>query len=215
MAFMQYAMQVIMAFLMITMIAIMIPRANVSALRVYEVLQTKNTILEPEQPMNFDTAKRGEVEFDHVSFRYPGADEDVLTDISFTAHPGEVTAFIGSTGSGKSTLVNLVPRFYDVSSGSIRVDGVDIRKVNASNLRDRIGYVPQKGVLLAGTIESNLKYAKPDADSLEIDEALAIAQAKEFVDTKPKGIKEPIAQQGTNVSGGQKTAPFHCQSADS
>ncbi|MDB7985906.1 ABC transporter ATP-binding protein [Faecalicoccus pleomorphus] len=204
MAFMQYAMQVIMAFLMITMIAIMIPRANVSALRVYEVLQTKNTISEPEQAMNFDTAKRGEVEFDHVSFRYPGADEDVLTDISFTAHPGEVTAFIGSTGSGKSTLVNLVPRFYDVSSGSIRVDGVDIRKVNASNLRDRIGYVPQKGVLLAGTIESNLKYAKPDADSLEIDEALAIAQAKEFVDIKPKGIKEPIAQQGTNVSGGQK-----------
>lgn len=204
MAFMQYAMQVIMAFLMITMIAIMIPRANVSALRVYEILQTKNTVLDPEQPVDFDSSKRGEVEFDHVSFRYPGADEDVLTDISFTAKPGEITAFIGSTGSGKSTLVNLVPRFYDVSEGSIRVDGVDIRNVESSTLRDRIGYVPQKGVLLAGTIESNLKYAKPDATLSDVDEALQIAQAKEFVDTKPKGIQEPIAQQGTNVSGGQK-----------
>lgn len=204
MAFMQYAMQVIMAFLMITMVAIMIPRANVSALRIHEILQTQNTVQDQSEPKSFLLDRQGEVVFDHVSFRYPGADEDVLSDISFTAKPGQITAFIGSTGSGKSTLVNLVPRFYDVSKGSIRVDGIDIREVRQADLRERIGYVPQKGILLAGTIESNLRYAKPDASNQDLDEALSISQSSEFVSQKPEGIHSSISQQGTNVSGGQR-----------
>lgn len=204
MAFMQYAMQVIMAFLMITMVAIMIPRANVSALRVHEVLSSKITINDPEKTQSFDSNKRGIVSFKNVSFRYPGADEDVLTDISFETKPGQTTAFIGSTGSGKSTLINLVPRFYDVTSGSIEVDGVDIRNVKQADLRNRIGYVPQKGMLLSGDIESNLLYSKKDATENEIQEALDISQSTEFVNAKPEGVHSEIAQGGTNVSGGQR-----------
>lgn len=204
MAFMQYAMQVIMAFLMITVVSIMIPRANVSALRINEILTTNISITDDEDVQSFDGNEHGTIRFENVSFRYPGADEDVLTDISFEAKPGEVTAFIGSTGSGKSTLINLVPRFYDVSEGSISIDGKDIRNVEQKELRNKIGYVPQKGILLAGTIRSNLLYANPNASDEDIDEALRISQSKEFVDTKPLGVDEPISQGGTNVSGGQK-----------
>lgn len=204
MAFMQYAMQVIMAFLMITVVSIMIPRANVSALRINEILTTNLSITDDEHVQSFDGNVHGTIRFENVSFRYPGADEDILTDISFEAKPGEVTAFIGSTGSGKSTLINLVPRFYDVSEGSISIDGKDIRNVEQKELRNKIGYVPQKGILLAGTIRSNLLYANPNASDEDIDEALRISQSKEFVDTKPLGVDEPISQGGTNVSGGQK-----------
>lgn len=204
MAFMQYAMQVIMAFLMITVVSIMIPRANVSALRINEILTTNLSITDDEHVQSFDGNEHGTIRFENVSFRYPGADEDVLTDISFEAKPGEVTAFIGSTGSGKSTLINLVPRFYDVSEGSISIDGKDIRNVEQKELRNKIGYVPQKGILLAGTIRSNLLYANPNASDEDIDEALRISQSKEFVDTKLLGVDEPISQGGTNVSGGQK-----------
>lgn len=204
MAFMQYAMQVIMAFLMITVVSIMIPRANVSALRINEILTTNLSITDDEHVQSFDGNEHGIIRFENVSFRYPGADEDILTDISFEAKPGEVTAFIGSTGSGKSTLINLVPRFYDVSVGSIYINGKDIRNVEQKELRNKIGYVPQKGILLAGTIRSNLLYANPNASDEDIDEALRISQSKEFVDTKPLGVDEPISQGGTNVSGGQK-----------
>ena len=204
MAFMQYAMQVIMAFLMITVVSIMIPRANVSALRINEILTTNLSITDDEHVQSFDGNEHGIIRFENVSFRYPGADEDILTDISFEAKPGEITAFIGSTGSGKSTLINLVPRFYDVSEGSISIDGKDIRNVEQKELRNKIGYVPQKGILLAGTIRSNLLYANPNASDEDIDEALRISQSKEFVDTKPLGVDEPISQGGTNVSGGQK-----------
>lgn len=204
MAFMQYAMQIIMAFLMITVVSIMIPRANVSALRINEILTTDLTITDDDHVQPFDGSEHGTVRFKNVSFRYPGADEDVLTDISFEAKPGQVTAFIGSTGSGKSTLINLVPRFYDVSQGSICIDGKDIRNVEQKKLREKIGYVPQKGILLAGTIRSNLLYANPNASDQDIEEALRISQSKEFVDTKPLGVDEPISQGGTNVSGGQK-----------
>lgn len=204
MAFMQYAMQIIMAFLMITVVSIMIPRANVSALRINEILTTDLSITDDDHVQPFDGSEHGTVRFKNVSFRYPGADEDVLTDISFEAKPGQVTAFIGSTGSGKSTLINLVPRFYDVSQGSIYIDGKDIRNVEQKKLREKIGYVPQKGILLAGTIRSNLLYANPNASDQDIEEALRISQSKEFVDTKPLGVDEPISQGGTNVSGGQK-----------
>lgn len=204
MAFMQYAMQVIMAFLMITMVAIMIPRANVSALRIHEVLQSKITICDPKNAQTFGANQRGIVTFKDVSFKYPGADEDVLSHISFETKPGQTTAFIGSTGSGKSTLINLVPRFYDVSAGSIEVDGVDIRNVSQADLRARIGYVPQKGMLLSGDIESNLLYSNPQASKHDIQEALDISQSSEFVMKKPEGIHSEIAQGGTNVSGGQR-----------
>lgn len=204
MAFIQYTMQIIMAFLMISMVAIMLPRAAVSGERVAEVLDCEISIKDPEAPKQFDSKLRGVIAFDHVSFRYPLAQEDVLHDISFTVKPGEVTAFIGSTGSGKSTLVNLVPRFYDVSEGAILVDGVDIREVKQSELRDKIGYVPQKGVLFSGTIASNLRYAKEDADAEEMRQACDIAQVTEFIMTKPDQFEEAIAQGGTNVSGGQK-----------
>lgn len=204
MAFMQYAMQVIMAFLMITMVAIMLPRANVSALRIHEVLSSDITVKDKENTKDFSSNMRGVVSFKNVSFRYPGADEDVLSHISFETKPGETTAFIGSTGSGKSTLINLVPRFYDVTSGSICVDGVDIRDVKQEDLRSRIGYVPQKGMLLSGDIESNLLYSKKDANAKDIESALSISQSTEFVSKKPEGIHSEISQGGTNVSGGQR-----------
>ena len=204
MAFMQYAMQVIMAFLMITMVAIMLPRANVSALRIHEVLSSDITVKDKENTKDFSSNMRGVVSFKNVSFRYPGADEDVLSHISFETKPGETTAFIGSTGSGKSTLINLVPRFYDVTSGFICVDGVDIRDVKQADLRSRIGYVPQKGMLLSGDIESNLLYSKKDANAKDIESALAISQSTEFVSKKPEGIHSEISQGGTNVSGGQR-----------
>lgn len=204
MAFMQYAMQVIMAFLMITMVTIMLPRANVSAQRIQEVLNSEITVTDKENTCDFSSSMRGVVTFDNVSFRYPGADEDVLSDISFSTKPGQTTAFIGSTGSGKSTLINLVPRFYDVTSGFICVDGVDIRDVKQADLRSRIGYVPQKGMLLSGDIESNLLYSKKDASENDIQSALDISQSSEFVNKKPEGIHSEINQGGTNVSGGQR-----------
>lgn len=204
MAFIQYTMQIIMAFLMISMVAIMLPRAAVAGNRVKEVLDCEINIVDPVNPQDFDTDKRGWVEFDHVSFCYPGAEEAVLHDITFQARPKETTAFIGSTGSGKSTLINLVPRFYDVSAGKVLVDGVDVREVKQVDLRDKIGYVPQKGILFSGTIASNLRYAKADASQDELQEASDIAQASEFINSKPDGFEEAIAQGGTNVSGGQK-----------
>ena len=204
MAFLQYAMIIVMSFLMVAMIAVMLPRASVAANRVAEVLNTEPTIENPEQSTSFDEDKKGLIEFKHVSFKYPGADEPVLTDIDFTARPGQTTAFIGSTGSGKSTLINLIPRFYDVTEGEVTVDGVDVRHVSMHDLRDRIGVVPQKGLLFSGTIESNIKYGAPDLSDEELAEVIDVAQAKEFIETKPLGVKEPISQGGTNVSGGQK-----------
>ena len=203
-AFIQYSMQIIMAFLMIAMIAVMLPRASVSAKRIYDVLSCDNMIKDPKNAKHFDSSQKGYIDFEHVSFRYPGAEEDVLHDISFTAKPGETTAFIGSTGSGKSTIINLVPRFFDVTDGRILVDGVDIRDVTQHELRDKIGYVPQKGVLFSGDIESNLRYAKQDATKEDLQMASDVAQATEFIDSKPEGFATPIAQGGTNVSGGQK-----------
>ena len=204
MAFIQYAIQIIMAFMMITMISIMLPRASAAAQRAMEVLHTEPTICDPKTAERFDDAKRGCIEFHNVSFRYPGAEEDVLHDISFTAQPGETTAFIGSTGSGKSTIINLVPRFFDVTEGSILVDGVDVRRVSQHDLREKIGYVPQKGSLFTGTIASNLRYAKEDATAADMEEAASIAQALDFIDEKQERFDTPIAQGGTNVSGGQR-----------
>ena len=204
MAFMQYAMQIIMAFLMIAMIAIMLPRASVAANRVYEIIETKPTIQDPTNPVALDESKKGLVEFNHVSFAYPGASEPVLKDIDFVAKPGQTTAFIGSTGSGKSTLINLVPRFYEVSEGSIKVAGVDVREMTQHELRDRIGLVPQKGNLFSGTIRSNLKYGAPEATDEELEEVIRVAQAKEFIDQKEERFDMEISQGGTNVSGGQK-----------
>ena len=204
MAFMQYAMQIIMAFMMITMMSIMIPRASVAAGRIAEVLESEPTIVDPKQPADFMEEKKGQVEFRDVSFRYPGAEEPVLHHLNFTAQPGKTTAFIGSTGSGKSTLINLVPRFFDASEGEVLVDGVDVRDVSQHELHERIGYVPQKGYLFSGTISSNLRYAKEDADMEEMRKASEIAQAVEFIDAKPEGFDTPIAQGGTNVSGGQR-----------
>lgn len=204
MAFIQYTMQIIMAFLMISMLSVMLPRASVSANRISEVLGTEVTICEPSEPKSPKAGRTGEVEFSHVSFSYPGAEEEVLHDISFTAARGETVAFIGSTGSGKSTLVNLIPRFFDVTQGSVRIDGVDIREMDLKDLRNRIGYVPQKGVLFSGTIESNLRFGAPDASAEELEKAADIAQASEFIAEKEEGMSSPIAQGGTNVSGGQK-----------
>lgn len=204
MAFMQYAMQIIMAFLMIAMIAIMLPRASVAANRVYEIIETKPTIQDPANPVALDENKKGLVEFNHVSFAYPGASEPVLKDIDFVAKPGQTTAFIGSTGSGKSTLINLVPRFYEVNEGSIKVSGVDIREMTQHELRNHIGLVPQKGNLFSGTIRSNLKYGAPEATDEELEEVIRIAQAKEFIDQKEERFDMEISQGGTNVSGGQK-----------
>lgn len=204
MAFMQYAMQIIMSFLMITMMSIMLPRASVSAKRINEIMETKVSIESPETAKIPENNKKGEVRFEHVGFAYPGAEEETLSDINFTAQKGETVAFIGSTGSGKSTLVNLIPRFFDVTSGKILVDGVDIREMGLHDLRERIGYVPQKGVLFSGTIDSNIHYGKEDATKEEVNRAAEIAQAQEFIGQKEKGMESEIAQGGTNVSGGQK-----------
>lgn len=204
MAFMQYAMQIIMSFLMITMMSIMLPRASVSAKRINEIMETKVSIESPETAKIPENNKKGEVRFEHVGFAYPGAEEETLSDINFTAQKGETVAFIGSTGSGKSTLVNLIPRFFDVTSGKILVDGVDIREMGLHDLRERIGYVPQKGVLFSGTIDSNIRYGKEDATKEEVNRAAEIAQAQEFIGRKEKGMESEIAQGGTNVSGGQK-----------
>lgn len=204
MAFIQYAMQIIMAFLMITMMSIMLPRANVAAVRIQEVLNTEETILDPKEPVSPSASVKGMVEFDHVYFSYPDSEEYVLEDINFTAQKGQTVAFIGSTGSGKSTLINLIPRFYDVTSGSVRIDGVDVRKMSQKDLRDRLGYVPQKGVLFSGTIDSNIRYGNMEASGEEIEKAAQIAQAKEFIEEKEEQYDSPISQGGTNVSGGQK-----------
>ena len=204
MAFIQYAMQIIMSFLMISMMFIMIPRASVSGDRVAEVLETEVAIRDPKEEKKFNNKVEGIVEFKNVEFSYPGAEDAVLHDISFTAKPGETTAFIGSTGSGKSTLINLIPRFYDVTKGAITIDGIDVRDISQHNLHEQIGYVPQKAVLFSGDIESNLKYGRKEATDLEIEEVIEIAQSKEFILAKPEGIKAPIAQGGSNVSGGQK-----------
>ena len=204
MAFMQYAMQIIMSFLMITMMSIMLPRASVSAKRINEIMETKVSIESPETAKIPENNKKGEVRFEQVGFAYPGAEEETLSDINFTAQKGETVAFIGSTGSGKSTLVNLIPRCFDVTSGKILVDGVDIREMGLHDLRERIGYVPQKGVLFSGTIDSNIRYGKEDATKEEVNRAAEIAQAQEFIGQKEKGMESEIAQGGTNVSGGQK-----------
>jgi ATP-binding cassette, subfamily B, multidrug efflux pump len=204
MAFMQYAMQIVFSFLMLSFMFFILPRASVSAGRISEVLDTHIAIHDPASPKSFEAPFEGKIEFENVSFRYPGADEDVLCGINFTAQPGQTTAFIGSTGAGKSTLVNLIPRFYEINAGSIRLDGVDIREVTQHDLREKIGYVPQKSSLFSGTIESNLLYADPKASPEELGEAASIAQASEFIDTRPEGMAAEIAQGGANVSGGQK-----------
>lgn len=204
MAFIQYTMQIIMGFLMLCMISIMLPRAAVAADRVEEVLKSETMIHDPEREKHFPEEGKGVLTFDHVSFRYPGADEDVLEDITFTAKPGETTAIIGSTGSGKSTLVNLIPRFYDVTEGDITLDGVDIREVKQHELREKLGYVPQKGVLFSGDIASNIMFGNSHGSESEMMEAAEIAQATEFIDTKPEKYQSPISQGGANVSGGQK-----------
>ena len=204
MAFIQYAMQIIMSFLMICMISVMLPRAAVSAERVDEVLKSEPKIHDPKEPKTLPKNGKGEVAFEHVSFHYPGAEEDVLHDITFTAKPGETTAFIGSTGCGKSTLVNLIPRFYDVTEGKITIDGQDVRDLTQHELRDKLGYVPQKGVLFSGNIASNIMFGNPAGSEQEMTEAAQIAQAVEFIDTKPERYKSPISQGGANVSGGQK-----------
>jgi ATP-binding cassette subfamily B protein len=204
MAFLQYAMQIVFAFLMMSMMFIFLPRAAVSGGRIADVLETELVIRDPEDPQELKEPVKGEIEFRNVSFRYPEALDDVLHEISFTARPGETTAFIGSTGCGKSTVVNLIPRFYDVTGGAIYLDGSDIRKVRQRDLRDKIGYVPQQGMLFSGTIESNLRYADKNAREAILKEAVEIAQAEEFVFSNPQGLAAEIAQGGTNVSGGQR-----------
>lgn len=204
MAFIQYTMQIIMSFLMLTMVSIMIPRSSVSAGRIMEVLDTELTIHDPENTQSFVLGKKGYVEFENVSFQYPKAEDEVLTGISFTAKPGETTAIIGSTGSGKSTLVHLIPRFFDVTAGSIKVDGVDVRQVSQSDLRSKLGFVPQKGILFSGTIDSNIRYGKQDATTEDILRAARIAQAENFISEKPEKYNTDISQGGGNVSGGQK-----------
>lgn len=204
MAFIQYTMQIIMSFLMLTMMSIMLPRASVSGNRISEVLHTSLTIHDPEKDKIQEESKESSVEFKHVSFAYPGASENVLTDLNFVAKHGETTAIIGSTGSGKSTLVNLIPRFFDVTEGQVLVNGVDVRDMKQHELRDKLGYVPQKGVLFSGTIDSNLRYGCENASKETIEKAAEIAQATEFISAKTEGFDSPIAQGGTNVSGGQK-----------
>lgn len=204
MAFIQYTMQIIMGFLLLCMLSIMLPRAAVASDRVEEVLQSRTVIHDPEQPRAFDSGEHGVLRFEHVSFRYPGAEENVLHDLTFTARPGQTTAIIGSTGSGKSTLVNLIPRFYDVTEGKITLDGTDIREVSQHDLRERLGYVPQKGLLFSGDIASNIMFGNPDGSEEEMKEAAEIAQAVEFIEEKPDRYRSRIAQGGSNVSGGQK-----------
>ena len=204
MAFIQYTMQIVMAFLMISMISIMLPRAAVSARRINEVIDAEPSIKDKEKTKKFDPSKKGLVEFKNVSFRYPDADTEILEDINFTAEPGKTTAIIGSTGSGKSTVVNLIPRFYDVTGGELCIDGVNVKDVSQKDLRDIIGFVPQKGVLFSGTIESNIKYSDENMSDEKMIEAAEIAQATEFINEKENKYKDPIAQGGGNVSGGQK-----------
>ena len=204
MAFIQYTMQIVMAFLMISMISILLPRAAVSARRINEVIDTEPSIKDKEETKKFNLDKKGLVEFKNVSFRYPDADTEILEDINFTAEPGKTTALIGSTGSGKSTVVNLIPRFYDVTGGELLVDGVNVKDVSQKDLRDIIGFVPQKGILFSGTIESNIKYADDSMSDEQMKKAAEIAQATEFIEGKPEQYKEIIAKGGSNVSGGQK-----------
>ncbi len=204
MAFMQYAMQIIFAFLMISAVFVMLPRASVSAERVSEVLETDPVIKDPALPVSFDTAKAGMVQFNDVSFRYPGAEDDVLKNISFTARPGETTALIGSTGSGKSTLVNLIPRFYDATAGQVMVDGVDVRDATQHDLRDKIGYISQKAVLFSGTIDSNIRYGNEGATAEEVARYAEVSQSLDFISTSDKGYQTMVSQGATNLSGGQK-----------
>jgi len=204
MAFMQYAMHIIMSFLIVSITIMMMPRAGVSAQRISEVLETEPTIKDPENPAEFDPASKGVIEFRNVAFKYPGADDYALKDITFTARPGETIAFVGGTGSGKSTLVNLIPRFYDVTGGSILIDGVDIRHVRQRDLREKIGYVPQRSMLFSGTVESNLKYAHDDIPDRDIRKSVEISQATNFINQYKNGFKAEIAQGGANLSGGQK-----------
>jgi len=204
MAFMQYAMQIIMSFLMLTILSIMLPRASVSAKRIHEVLETEITILDPELPVKLNESVKGFVEFRNVSFEYPGAEEKVLDSISFTAGKGQTVAFIGSTGSGKSTLINLIPRIFDATDGAILVDNVNVKDMTLKDLRSKIGYVPQKGVLFSGNIDSNIRYGREDASEAEVKKAATIAQAWDFISEKPEALETPISQGGTNVSGGQK-----------
>lgn len=204
MAFIQYTMQIVMAFLMLTMVSIMLPRAAVSANRIMEVLDTQSLIKDPKDKKEFKKDKKGVVEFKNMSFRYPNAEEDVLVDINFTAKPGETTAIIGSTGSGKSTLINLIPRLYDATEGEILIDGVNVKDVSQHDLRAKIGFVPQKGVLFSGTIDSNIRYGKQEAIEEDIKRAARIAQAQDFIEEKPEQYDEVISQGGSNVSGGQK-----------
>lgn len=204
MAFMQYAMQIMFSFLMMSMMFIMIPRAAVSGDRIQEVLAVKPSIVDPVSPQQLPKKADTNLIFDHVSFRYEGAEEDVLHDISFVANPGETTAFIGSTGSGKSTLINLIPRFFDVTAGSVQVDGIDVRHVTQHDLREKIGYIPQKGVLFSGTVASNLKYGDKNASEEDLAIAAQVAQATNFIEGSPDGFEREIAQGGSNVSGGQK-----------
>ena len=204
-AFITYSMVIIMGFLMLSMVSIMLPRAGVAADRIQEVLDTEITLTDPDTPRDRELAQcRGVLEFDDVTFAYPGADDPVLEHISFTAGPGKTTAIIGSTGCGKSTLIHLIPRFYDVTGGRITLDGVDIRDISQKRLRDLVGYVPQRGTLFSGTIESNLKYAGETVTDDDMREAADIAQATEFIETKEEGFESPIAQNGSNVSGGQR-----------
>jgi ATP-binding cassette subfamily B protein len=206
MAFLQYAMQIVFSFLMLSMLFIILPRASVSADRIADVVETDLIIKDPPQPITWAGPFRGEVEFRNVSFRYPGAEEDVLHDVSFVAHPGQTTAFIGSTGSGKSTVVNLIPRFYDATQGQVLVDGLDVRQISQHDLRERIGYVPQKGILFSGTIASNLRLADEQADKEAMYTAIEMAQAADFVtkNGNGNGLEMEISQKGANVSGGQK-----------
>jgi ATP-binding cassette subfamily B protein len=204
MAFMQYTMQILMAFMMVSMIFIMLPRASVSAKRISDVLETEPTIVDPVQPLQSKSGVKGAVEFQQVCFKYPGADDYVLKDITFAIKPGQTTAFIGGTGSGKSTLINLILRFYDVTEGKILVDNLDVRDVTQHDLRDKIGYVPQKSTLFSGTVENNIKYGNEAASEADVEKAAAIAQALEFINSSENGFKTDIAQAGANLSGGQK-----------
>jgi ATP-binding cassette subfamily B protein len=203
-AFMQYAMQIIMAFLMVSIVFIMLPRAAVSAERIAEVIETPTVINDPEKAREYSQSIRGKVEFKDVCFRYPGAEDYVLKDISFMTKAGQITAFVGSTGSGKSTLINLIPRFYDVSEGAILVDGVDVRQMTQHDLHDKIGYVPQKSLLFSGTIENNIKYGNEDATQSDIEKAAEIAQGLDFIQASENGFETPVSEGATNFSGGQK-----------
>ena len=203
-AFMQYAVLIIMAFLMISIVFIMIPRASVSAVRISEVLEAEPVIVDPEKPQKFDRSQKGFIEFRDVAFRYPSAEDDVLKHITFTAKPGQTTAVIGSTGSGKTTLINLIPRFYDVTEGKVLVDGIDVRDVTQHDLRDKIGYVSQKAVLFSGTIESNIKYADENASAAEVAKYAETAQATDIINESEQGLNTPVSQGGSNLSGGQK-----------